>query len=381
MSVKFEEVEKFCKFLVSLGVVALVDDEGYIVYKTDRDDNSVLIKEDNKYKRVMIMKEVSRDTDCIVVNPFNENISESADSKWLYASLAVGLSHRISEIFKYVNTIVTSSDDTGFSSDSIAFASRHKELDDKVMTHFEHISKKKLDFINIWFMRKMKEARFRCALYDGDTRIEYPTVPKKAWKIMTELMNDLLGIKNSTDLAELTRSLNSKYDSKSELITVPKLEAILTTYYKIYTQLNPYLVLCNMDDDDFVVDLTDFSVHLNNLDEYYKKTKWFTSSAGNTEVVSVSSPQQQNIPPLTPTISIQPQIETGNIPPNPMLQGGQVGHQLPLFGGYQPPQQQFGGYQQQPQFGGFQQPQQFGGFQQPQQQFVGIHHPQQQFVR
>jgi hypothetical protein len=171
-------------------------------------------------------------------------------------------------------------------------------------------------------MRKLKEARFRCSLYDEDIRIANPQVTKKAWKAITGVMNDLLGVPSVASIDEAGQIISDTFTCKSSIITVPKLQSILNLYYKLYDKLNPYLELCNMDDEDFVVDLTTFGHHIVHLEEYYEKTKWFTSSIGNiSEPVGVSKPQIQNIGP-NPILGHQKiyntQVDAGNIPSNPL---------------------------------------------------------------
>jgi hypothetical protein len=362
-NITFGDVEKFCRFLISLGGIFDVDDEGYIVNKSDDNDDPVLIKDGNQYKRIMVMKEVMTDTDCIVINPFNENLSESQDSKWLYSNLAVGLTKRIIDIYSLLRNITTATDDTIYPVNVLSFASRHKDIDEKAFEYFGQITshKKRLEFMNIWFMRKLKESRFRCSLYDEDIRIANPQVSKKAWKSLTAVMNDLLGIPLTASIDEASQLISDTFYYKSNIITVPKLQSILNVYYKVYDKLNSYLELCNMDDEDFVIDLTTFGHHIGHLEDYYEKTKWFTAAIGNvSEPASISKPQVQNIGPnpvLAHQKHYQPQVETGGIPLNPLRpvqHFEQQPMQQPMFGQlYQQPQSipinnQFGFNQPQP---------------------------------
>ena len=190
--IKASDVERFTRDLISLSSVYNVSEDGYVILKGNvdynDDDRFVTHAVGTQLKRLMVLKEIIKDNDALVINPLNENIAESPDSKWLYVSLSVGLARRIIEIAKFLTMIVESEKDTSvetlhLSPDTLAFAARHKEFDSKVFDQFKLITNKSLNFVNVWYNRKLKESYFRCSLYNPDTIIEFPQVTKKAWKI------------------------------------------------------------------------------------------------------------------------------------------------------------------------------------------------------
>lgn len=352
--IKAASVERFTRDLISLSGVYDVSEDGYVIRKGGGDDDDRYITHTigTQVKRLMILKEVIKDNDALVINPLNENIAESPDSKWLYLAMSIGLARRVIEIAKFLNMVIESEKDTTaetlhLSPETLAFAARHKEFDKKVFDQFMLITAKKRNFINVWYNRKLKEAYFRCSIYNPDTIVEFPQVTKKAWKIITEFMSDILGI--SADPEKGAEQLTQKFMADSDLITVPKLESILKVYGKVYHKLNRYLDMCEMDDEDFVVDLTSLDQHIANVSEYYQKAKWFigTSSVLDTATIrQVQAPEQvaiTNIPSNT-SIVHQPTIgyvePASNIPSNPALHGN-TGYGN--YGGGQNfnPQQQF----------------------------------------
>lgn len=372
--IKASDVERFTRDLISLSSVYNVSEDGYVILKGNvdynDDDRFVTHAVGTQLKRLMVLKEIIKDNDALVINPLNENIAESPDSKWLYVSLSVGLARRIIEIAKFLTMIVESEKDTSvetlhLSPDTLAFAARHKEFDSKVFDQFKLITNKSLNFVNVWYNRKLKESYFRCSLYNPDTIIEFPQVTKKAWKIITAFMSDLLGV--STDPEKAVEQINQKFTSDSDLITVPKLESMLKVYGKIYHRLNRYIDMCEFEDEDFVVDLTSLDQHIANISEYYQKAKWFigTSSVLDTATIrQVQQPSQISISniPTNPSIVNHPTIgyvePASNIPSNPNVRPSQD-----YYGGtnfnqqsFQQPfrsqptsipignQQQFGGY-------------------------------------
>lgn len=334
-------VDQFCRDLIKLGGLFTVDEEGYVVNKEG--DDPVLCKVGSAFKRLMILKETIKDSEALVINPLNENISESPDSKWLYVHLSVGLIRRIGEIAKFLKLVSESESDVvteeGYSDDEIkeiienrkefrkhlttkviSFAAKHKDFDAKTLGFFEQVSKNKLDFMNVWYNRKQKESCFRCSVYNPDTMIAFPGITKKAWKTIISFMSDLLGLSN--DPNEAAEQIRSKYTISSDLITVPKLESMLLVFKAIYKRLNRFLEMCEKDDDDFVVDMTSLEYHIAHLGDYYKKAHWFIASSN---VV----PDRPTIRPVDGGIP----IVTSNIPSNVnVAQPAMVGYTEPESG-------------------------------------------------
>ena len=347
-------VERFVRDLIAIGGVYNVDHDGYVISKSDEEDATIKI--DNVEKRLLVIKDVIEDKDAQVINPLNENVAETPDSKWIYALLNVGLSKRVKNIARFLATVVESEkakEDVAYSTEVLNFAARHKDFDAKVLAHFETMSKDLNTFMKVWYNRNLKEAYFRCAVLDPDTHSEFPQVTKKALRIIISFICDIFDIDNHIDTA--AQQLKEKYATSSSLLSVPKLESILGTYLKIYSQLNIYLEMVDYNDPDFIVDITSLGYHLKNIEKYYQKAKWFTTSA----TVVPSKPQMRIEDtggiPSNPAI-VRPTMigytePPSNIPSNP-ARYQQPDYMQPM--GY--PQQPMPGYPQQPMPGYPQQP-------------------------
>ena len=366
-------VEMFVRDLVHLGGIYSVDCDGYVIGKGGDENQICTVKVGTVDKPLLVLQDVIKDDNAVVINPLNENMAESPDSKWLYKSLSIGLSQRFIVIARFLKTAIEiengkddNSDNIHLSSKVVEFAARHKDFDAKTLEALETISEKKIHFMNIFYDRKLKEAHFRCSVYNPDTALEFPNITKKAWKSIIALISDILGI--STDVEEATEQLNNDFTIGSDLITVPKLESVLRLYLKIFQRLNRFAVMCMRDDDDFVVDVTTLGHHIENLETYYKKAKYFTNStttiASRPAIRTLDSgigvgAQSSGIPsnPAITSFSSPGYVEPpSGIPSNPS-------RQVIEYANYgQPPQQQrltdvmggggiFGGVQRTPMFG------------------------------
>ena len=327
--IKASAVETFIRDIIAIGGVFNVDDMGYIINKGDIDE-PVTLKIGNQRKPLMILKEKGIDNAAAIVNPFNGDITESMESKWLYISLNAGLVRRINEIAKFVSEVVesekTENPIPNLPSETLSFISKHKNFDDVILKQFLQLTTDPTKFMSIWYNRKLKETIFRCSIYDTATKIEFPQIKPKAWKIIIDFVSALLGV--STNIEQAEQQIREKYSAKSDIVTAPKLDSMLMVYIKLYTQLNPYLSMCEMmDDPDFVVDITSLGYHLEHLEEYYKRAKWFITSSSSipnrqqtVSGVTQSPMQVESKIPVNPAVAQyeMPQIKS-NIPMNPAM--------------------------------------------------------------
>lgn len=320
-------VEQFVRDLIAMGGIYTVDDNGYVVSRTD-DANFVTVRVDGVDKRLLVAKETITDKEAAILNPLNENLAETVDSKWLYIMLNAGLSKRVTDIARILSRAIEH-EASGINDNAevpvtldtnlISFAAKHKDFNSKVFDHFELLSRDKLSFIKVWYVRKMKEARIRSSVFDPDTIAEFPQIKQKSWKAIISFVSDIFGV--SKDPEQAVDEIRDKYFTTSALISVPRLESVLSVYLKIYTRMNRFLELCDSDDPDFMVDITTLGHHLANLESYYKKAKWLTTAT----LTSIPS----KVAPLT-------RVEAGpvasNIPSNPVAPHQQVMIQEPVSG-------------------------------------------------
>lgn len=315
---KFAEVTTFVRDLIALGGVYATDEDGYVVSKVEDDDKPVLVPNGTKYQRLMVIQEVIGDPDAVIINPLHEDTAESIDGRWLYTSLAAGLTMRVIDVVHFVRTVIEQGEEFEVPAEAIKLASRHADFDAKAFEHFNLLTKDKFKFMNVTYNRRLKEAHFRCSVFEPSTRELFPQVTSKSWKAIESLMTDLFGTPDS-------------FTTSSELITVPKLDAILTVYLKIYTKINKYLDMIHSEFPDFVVDLTTIGHHLSNISEYYDRCKWF-----NGQIMTKSTNTSNNIPNIpsnASNISTQNRPTGGsNIPDNPAKSGG-FANANPMFGG------------------------------------------------
>ena len=364
--VPFKEVEDFVRWLVALGGIYTTDEEGYVIRKNDDDDEPVLLKVGNSYKRLLVLQERTSDNEAVIINPFNESSSETPDGKWLYNTLAVGLAYRMQRIITHCREVIEHSDDQNVEFDPFItkFCSKHRDLSEKVQEYFLVISKNLLEFSSVFYVRKLKEARFRCSIFDPDLRTKFPGVTKKAWKVLVSMFSEILEI----DPENADEELREKYFSYSDSLKVPKLDAMLKTYSKVYQRLNRYLSTIDTEDPDLIPDLTTLAEYISKLEIYYDRAHWFaghvtetpaqTQQTGGIQDTS-SIPNNVRVTP-TPAGSGYAEPES-NIPSNTAREGIEYASQMPKHHCHTGHMNQPSPFGQQVPIGGFGQQNQFGG--------------------
>lgn len=336
---KFSEVEDSLKFLVKSGGIYDVSKDGYVIHRkgddddeNDQDEDHVMIPEGTIRRPLMILKEQIVDKEAIILNPFNENITESNDGRWFYIMLSVGLSWRIIEFFRYLRQVLELGNEPNFevNVEMTKFASKYKDFSEKELDHLLTISKNKLEFINIWYNRKNRKAVFYCGIYEESFWEKYPGITKKARRMITDIISEMLGISNEPEkaLEEI-----KEFSVMSESLKVPRLDSVLKSLMKIYTKINPYLEMRITTDEEYVVDLTALGHVISNLEEYQDKCQWFAhqSSIDCKEKVTSKNAGSSIVPS---TFKLQDDANSCGVPDNPNRPG-------PFGGSNFQPQPQF----------------------------------------
>lgn len=346
MGVSFKDVGEFVKALIQLGGINSVDEDGYVISKDD-EQTRVVIPAGKENKHLMVIKEIIKDDKAFVLNPMNETFADREDTRWLYGSLSVGLARRIIVLVNFIKNMKDLSDeDTEIEPAVIKLVSKYgTDMDDKFMKEFDIISKNYVDFINIFYNRKLKIAKLRCCVFEENTKSKYTSIRKKTWLILETLISDMLGLTSD----EKEKELDEKFSFKSDLITCPKLHSMLNVYYRIYENINDKMLLIEDIDEDFVVDLTSLGSYIENIGLFYDKVKWFVQAGSTIKDEAPVSPLNTNMrsslpenlnpiyqqPVSTLPVAVEPGFPMHMTAPNTMIpmameggfaMGPQIGH-------------------------------------------------------
>lgn len=266
--VSYEEVSDFIKFCIRMGGVFDVDLDGYIVSKVSEEKFTVNIN--GKERNIIIFQKEIDDNDAIILNPLNESVNiESKDKVYFYKILSLGLFGKVTGLVNRIIDTRLSKDGEDIPINIAKFVSQFSDIDEKFKSEFELLIKDNLKFMNVFYRKKFKEARFRCLVFEEDERQEFK-IRKKSWKTIDKIFNVLFNI--PSDIEDREQYVIDTFSYKTTNITCPKLKSTLMVYNKLYFNLNKYFEI--MELEDLIVDLTELSYYINNLEKYYNKVKW-----------------------------------------------------------------------------------------------------------
>lgn len=272
---KSQEVTNFVRFLIALSGIYLIDDEDYVINKVSGE--RLMLDSNGKKRNVLIFKETILDNEAIVVNPLNETIGDSDDKKWLYSALSLGLSRRLKVMLNEI-AVARTTNDAELSIPELETISKFKteDIDEKFRDEeLSILTKDLLIFSNVYYRKKFKESRWRCSLFENDTR-ETLKIRKKTWKSIDSIFTKIFDLDTMA-----IEEVNKKFSYTTSVISCPKLVSTLNVYNLIYTKLNAYLEVLGGGDEDAVVDLDELAYHLDNIESYYKRVKWFVSETSS----------------------------------------------------------------------------------------------------
>jgi len=292
------EVQNFLKWVIDNMInIVEVDDDNYIVIK---DKNTYQTQTINKkdYKFFLYDTEIPKG-EVITINPTNETVVTSrADKLWLERMLIAGMLLRIKLVFRTMLHYIDTEDDTLNPNTSAYFGQfMSKRLPKKFTSEIEGILNEGTEFFNVYLTRK-KEGRVRCNVFEES--YEDMGISKTSKIIFSKMIMDMFNTNDEEGM--------SIYDTPTISGPCPTLGTLLTTYSKLYSNLNKVLAKIE-ETKEYVVDVDKLTTYIDDLPAYAKATSWLTSSVVEANAADIPSPE-----PPQQVQQIQPQVQAPQTP-------------------------------------------------------------------
>ena len=305
-----EQIYEFLKYLVNLVPTLYVDDKGFPRKKSDGEPIYTGTNVESKIKKPLILYGSPHiDNECVILNPFIEGMTKSAESDWFYTVLVVGTTNYVRWIEKSFllhgqsakNKKKAEAMDLELASIISPWVDK---VDETMQKEFDILTNKMSDYFNIYYLPRKREARVRCGLIDDkDFRIAHKKIRGKTWDTLTAITKQIFDTENF-----------SEYTVVSKLQGCPQFDAILRICLKLFTMMNRYLkyipeeVRSDMNVEEFDLDYLSTSIDL--LDHFRAKAKYIVPTATPTTTIPVNQPN--------PVAQIQPTIGIPGYQVNPM---------------------------------------------------------------
>ena len=272
---KLQELTAFLKFLIESTNIYKVNKDNTIIYK---DNNEPVIIDKNNELPIKLFT-IPLPTECIVLNPINELLTESKDTKWFYLSLAMSVSMKIKGIIKYLIDLIPIQDKLEI--EVIKELSKYLELlDKKSYKEIDTITTDYIEFCNIYYNKRLRKAYFRTGIFEESFRGKFKNIRKKTWKFLDLLFCNMFDITYEMELEEKRLQLIEKYHHHTNKINCPKFISFVNVYNMVLDRIN--IISDTLDIEEYILDLSQLSYYISNIDEYYKLSKWAHTSSGNT---------------------------------------------------------------------------------------------------
>ena len=302
------QIFELLKYLVNLVPALYVDEAGCPRMKKDDEYVYVGVTNDADKKKPMILYGAPQITsDYVVLNPFVEGMSKSKTNEWFFTILVVGSTNYIRWIQKtLLNAALEARSKKKADKLDLELAgivsAYVEDVDETTSKEFDQLTSKMLDYFNIYYLSRKREARISCGLIGDDNfRMAHKKVRAKTWKVLTNMIKKIF---DTEDFSE--------YTVVSKVQGCPELDATLRILLKVYTMLNRYMkYLADEIADDINItqfDLDYLSTAIDQLDLMRAKAKYLVPTAApiaSSLANAVGAPTQANpINNVQPTIGV-----------------------------------------------------------------------------
>lgn len=352
-----KDVRQFITSILLVGSILKVDDQGAVYWKGSEEDEPVILELAGGGKGPVFTYTVSANKpDAIIVNPFAESNTLSADRKWFYKVTSTIFSGSLIRTMESLLKLALAGDECPYPELISYITPIVGKVDEKLIQEFRYIAEVGAnDFCTIAYHTKNKETRLFLGIEDptGDFQKSIPTnkVRKRSWETLQTLLKSIF----KTDGPVADEMKNS-----TPLIACPQFRTYMDVWLRCWKSIAPILTVTeSAEHEDLPVLLTTIEEHLDRVDIYMKLCQWLAPSVGATaskvkssvkklEVPGVPSLPQTSCchshaaptsePVMTPTSTGQ---EHGHpIPANAPEPGSRWNTQptgYPTYGGGQPP--------------------------------------------
>ena len=184
-----KDIRQFITSVLLVGSILKVDDQGAVYWKGAEEDEPVILELAGGGKgSVFTYTTQATKPDAIIVNPFAEHVTISADRKWFYKVTSTIFSGSLIRVMDYLLNMAMTEKECAYPELMMYITPIVGKVDEKMIQEFKYISDVGTDdFCTISYNTKAKETRMFLGIEDptGDFQKAIPTnkVRKKSWEV------------------------------------------------------------------------------------------------------------------------------------------------------------------------------------------------------
>lgn len=296
-----KDVRQFITSILLVGSILKVDDQGAVYWKGgDADEPVVLELAGGGKGPVFTYTTSANQPDAIIVNPFAESNTMSADRKWFYKVTSTIFSGSLIRAMDSLLRLAASDTECPYPELVSYLTPIVGKVDEKLIQEFKYISEVGAnDFCTIAYHTKNKETRLFLGIEDptGDFQKSIPQnkVRKRSWETLQNLLKSIF--KTEGPVAE-------EMKNSTPLIACPHFRTYMDVWLRCWKAIAPILTVTEADDqEDLPFLLTTIEEHLDRVDAYMKLCQWLAPTVGATAAQVKSAVKKLDVPGA-PTITV-----------------------------------------------------------------------------
>ena len=266
-----KDVKEFISTMITTGGVLVVGENDDQV-RWVGDDEPITVELDGGGKGILHVYTTSaKSPDAVLINPFAENVTISADRNWFYKTTSVIFSKSLSRCMGYLLEIAASGCEDNIDPELIPVLKPIAgKVDEKLLAEFDYINKNGYDgFCSIMYNNRAKETRLFLGIEDptGDYQKAFPAskIRKRTWQILQDLLKSIFGT---------TGPVAPEYTVSTPLLVCPQFRTYTEVWIKCWRQIAPILAIMGAMNEDDLEKVEKVEEHLERVDVYSKMCRW-----------------------------------------------------------------------------------------------------------
>ena len=287
-----KDVRVFITHMLITGGVLKVGDDG-IVYWKGAEDEPALVELDGGKGILHTYTTQAKHPDAVIINPFAEGITVSADRNWFYKVTSNIFSQSLIRTMRTLLTLAMNPDECPHPELVSYLTPIVGKVDEKLLTEFEYIVEVGTkDFCSLVYNNRAKETKLFLGIEDstGDFQKSIPSskVRKKSWLIFQELLRTIFKTEGP---------VSPEFVSSTCLVVCPHFRTYLDIWLRCWRAIEPITILVDPLNEELSIMLDEIETHVDRIDVYHKMCQW-TSQVGAVQAVK-STTKRVAVPGVT----------------------------------------------------------------------------------
>lgn len=277
MEVSQKDVQQFISSVLCTGDILEVVQNGQIKWRGS--DDPITVPVDDGTTGILYTYTTTPDhPDAVIINPFAEGITASADRNWFYKVMGVIIAKHLTACCDFILKIAISEEPCPYPNMVPYVTAIAGRVDEKTLKEFEYIKANGSDgFCSLVYNSTAKETKLFLGFEDpsGDYQAAIPAnkCRKKTWQVFQDLMRAIFQTKCP---------VIEQYKVSTASLVCPQFRTFIQLWFDVWRAISPIVeAIADNSESDLGANTTDIlndiEPHLERIDVYHKMCQWGTS--------------------------------------------------------------------------------------------------------